>query len=41
MNVALWINASLLSAVFLAAGLMKAARSKAKLVASGGTWAST
>jgi uncharacterized membrane protein YphA (DoxX/SURF4 family) len=39
MNVALWIIAGLLAAVFAAAGLMKLAQPKEKLVASGLGWA--
>jgi uncharacterized membrane protein YphA (DoxX/SURF4 family) len=39
MNVALWIMAGLLAAVFAAAGLMKLAQPKEKLVASGLGWA--
>ncbi len=39
MNVVLWIIAGLLAAAFLAAGLMKVAQPKEKLVASGMGWA--
>src|SRR4051812_41312790 len=38
MNVALWIIAGLLAAVFAAAGLMKLTQPKAKLAASGMGW---
>ena len=39
MNVVLWIIAGLLAAAFLAAGLMKVAQPKEKIVASGMGWA--
>ncbi|GHJ37234.1 DoxX family protein [Streptomyces sp. TS71-3] len=39
MNLALWIIACVLAAVFLAAGLMKMVQPKEKLVASGMGWA--
>ena len=39
MNVTLWIIASLLALVFLAAGLMKLAQPREKLAASGMAWA--
>lgn len=39
MNVALWIVAGVLAAAFAAAGAMKLAQPKAKLVASGMGWA--
>lgn len=39
MNIALWIVAGLLAAVFAAAGLMKLVQPKEKLVASGLGWA--
>lgn len=39
MNVVLWIIAGLLAAVFLAAGAMKLAQPREKLVSSGMAWA--
>ncbi len=39
MNVVLWIIAGVLAAAFLAAGLMKVAQPKEKIVASGMGWA--
>ncbi len=41
MNVVLWIIAGVLAAAFLAAGLMKVAQPKEKIVASGMGWAET
>ncbi len=38
MNVVLWVIAGLLAAVFLASGLMKLARPREKLAASGQAW---
>jgi uncharacterized membrane protein YphA (DoxX/SURF4 family) len=38
MNIALWVAAGLLAAAFLAAGLMKATRSKEALAAAGMGW---
>lgn len=38
MNVVLWILAGLLAAAFLAAGVMKVARSKEQLASSGMAW---
>jgi uncharacterized membrane protein YphA (DoxX/SURF4 family) len=40
-NVVLWIIAGVLAAAFLAAGLMKVAQPKEKIVASGMGWAET
>ncbi|WP_127131481.1 DoxX family protein [Georgenia sp. SYP-B2076] len=39
MNIALWVVAGILAAAFLAAGLMKVAQPRPKLVASGMTYA--